>query len=365
MDVVAKAIDVPIECRRDPREAKVNRKVMELETQASNAAFRPLRVAVVGVGKFGRLHAKHYAQNKNAALVAVVDTNAEAADAVAGKFGCAALYDYRALIGKVDAVSVVVPTSSHFDISYALLDAGIDALVEKPLADTIASADALMRLADRRGRILQVGHIERFSSCFRALSERVRNPLYFECYRIAPWNERNLDTDVIFDLMIHDIDIIVGLAGSDIVDVSAVGTRLFSNKVDLANARLTFASGCVANITASRVSHKVERSMRVFQPGSYVVCDFVTRRILSFRMSGEVGKAGMDAVVAEVTEAPREDSLANEINAFLSCVRHKTRPTVDGRAGSEAVRIAETVNKSIHQHSANANALGLSQTLSS
>ena len=226
-----------------------------MENQSSDAPISPLRVAVVGVGNFGRLHAKHYAQNKNAELVAVVDTVAEAADAVGREFGCAALYDYRALIGKVDAVSVVVPTSSHFDIANALLDAGIDALVEKPLTDTIASADALMRLADRDGRILQVGHIERFSSCFRVLTERVRNPLYFESYRIAPWKERNLDTDVIFDLMIHDIDIILGLAGSEVVDVSAVGTRLFSDKVDLANARLTFASGCVANITASRVSH--------------------------------------------------------------------------------------------------------------
>ena len=333
-----------------------------MENQSSDAPFSPLRVAVVGVGNFGRLHAKHYAQNKNAELVAVVDTVAEAADAVGREFGCAALYDYRALIGKVDAVSVVVPTSSHFDIANALLDAGIDALVEKPLTDTIASADALMRLADRDGRILQVGHIERFSSCFRVLTERVRNPLYFESYRIAPWKERNLDTDVIFDLMIHDIDIILGLAGSEVVDVSAVGTRLFSDKVDLANARLTFASGCVANITASRVSHKVERSLRVFQPASYVVCDFVTRRILTFRMSGEVGKSGMDAVVGEVTEAPREDSLANEIDAFLSCVRHRARPTVDGRAGLEAVTIAQKVNDSIQQHLANANALGSNKT---
>ena len=168
----------------------------------------------------------------------------------------------------------------------------------------------------------------------------------------------DLDADVIFDLMIHDIDIIVGLAGSNVVDVSAVGTRLFSDKVDLANARLTFASGCVANITASRVSHKVERSLRVFQPGSYLVCDFVTHRIFTYTTKGEPGKKGLDGIASKVIEVPREDSLANEIEEFLSCVRNRTRPTVDGRAGVEAVRIAEQVNDSIQRHLMNANQSG-------
>ena len=260
-----------------------------MEIQQFDGALRPIRVAVVGVGHFGRFHTKHYAENKNAELVAVVDTNSLAADAVAAEFGCAALYDHRALFGKVDAVSVAVPTAQHFAVAAELLEAGIDTLVEKPLSDTIASAESLMNTAERRDRILQVGHIERFSACFRALAGKVRRPLYLESKRISPWTERSLDSDVIFDLMIHDIDIVLGLADSKVIDVGAVGTRLFSDKVDLANARLTFESGCVANITASRVSQKVERSLRVFQPGGYLVCDFVTHHILTYTKTDEPG----------------------------------------------------------------------------
>jgi len=283
-------------------------------------------------------------------LVAVVDADPATADAVAREYGCAALYDHRDLRGRVDAASVVVPTSQHFAIAGELHEAGIDTLVEKPLSDTIASAESLMERAESRKLILQVGHIERFSSCFRALTGMVRAPMYFESNRISPWQERNLDADVIFDLMIHDIDIILGLADSNVIDVSAVGTRLFSDKVDLANARLIFESGCVANITASRVSHKVERSLRVFQPGSYLVCDFVTHRIFTYTAKGDPRKGSVGAVASNVVDVPREDSLANEIDEFLSCVRNRTRPTVDGRAGVEAVRIAEQVNDSIQRH---------------
>ena len=325
-----------------------------MKTQSSDGGSKPIRVAVVGTGHFGRYHAKHYAQNPHAELVAVVDSNPETADAVAREFGCAALYDHRDLIGRVDAASVVVPTSLHFAVASELQEAGIDTLVEKPVTDTLASAETLMRRAEHSDLILQVGHIERFSACFKAMTAKVRNPLYFESNRIAPWKDRNLDVDVIFDLMIHDIDIILGLANSSVVDVSAVGTRLFNDKVDLANARLIFESGCVANITASRVSHKIERSLRVFQPGSYVVCDFVSHRIFTYTIDGEPGKVSLDDIASEMIEVPRSDSLASEIDEFLTCVRGRTRPTVDGRAGFEAVRIAEQVNDSIQRHLLNA-----------
>jgi len=321
-----------------------------LNTQATDREFERLRVAVVGAGHFGRFHARHYAQNENAELVAVVDTDKEVADSLARELGCVALYDHRELKGRVSAASVVVPTFQHYAVASELHENGIDTLVEKPLTNNIASAEALTSSAANAGLILQVGHIERFSSCFRALAGKVHKPLYFESHRIAPWNERNLDVDVIFDLMIHDIDIIIGLAGSPVVDVSAVGTRLFSDKVDLANARITFDSGCVANITASRVSHKIERSLRVFQPRSYVVCDFVAHRILSFEIAGEIGKLDAEAIASEIIDVPREDSLANEINEFLYCVRHRARPKVDGQAGLEAVKIAQQVNDSIRRH---------------
>lgn len=321
-----------------------------MNTQSDDRARRPVRVAVVGTGHFGRFHARHYAQNKNAELVAVVDIDHGAADSIAAELGCAALYDHRALIGRIDAASVVVPTGQHFAVAVELQEAGIDTLVEKPLSDTIASAQSLMRTAERRDLILQVGHIERFSSCFKVLAGKVRRPLYFESNRISPWTERGLDADVVFDLMIHDIDIILGLADSSVSDVSAVGTRLFSDKVDLANARLTFESGCVANITASRVSHKVERSLRVFQPGSYLVCDFVTHRVFTYALKGEFGALDASAVDSTVLEVKREDSLGNEIDEFLSCVRQRRRPTVNGRVGVEAVKIAEQVNDSIRRH---------------
>lgn len=309
-----------------------------------------LKVAVVGVGRFGRFHARHLAETPLADLVAVVDTNHDAADAVAREYGCVPFYDHRDLIGKVDAASVVVPASSHFAVAHDLLQGGIDTLVEKPLCDDIGSAERLTGLAHEKGRILQVGHIERFSSCFRALVPRVEKPVYFECNRISPWHDRILDADVIFDMMIHDIDMIIGLAKSKVVDVSAVGTQLFSGKLDLANARLIFESGCVANITASRVSHKVERSLRVFQPGSYMVCDFVAHRIFRYSLKGDVSQISAKDIAIEVLDIPREDSLANEIAEFLTCVRQRKKPTVDGQAGLEAVKIAAELNASVRKY---------------
>lgn len=312
-----------------------------------------MRAAVVGVGRFGRFHAMHMAKNKRIELVAVVDTNTETADAIAREYGCAALYDHRELNGLVDAASVVVPASAHFEVTRDLLDAGIDTLVEKPLCDNVEAAEALLLQAEQKNLILQVGHIERYSSCFRALADKVEKPLYFESNRISPWNDRILDADVIFDLMIHDIDMIVGLAKSKVVDVSAVGTKLFSDKVDLANARLTFESGCVANITASRVSHKVERSLRVFQPGTYMVCDFVSHRIFKYRVKGQPDRLSADVIDSETTNVPREDSLANEIDAFVTCVQDRTQPLVDGKTGLEAVKIAQMLTDSISAHLTN------------
>ena len=310
----------------------------------------PVRVAVVGAGRFGARHARAFARAPGAQLVAVVDVDHAAADALAQELGCEAVYDHRDLYGRIDAASIVVPASLHFALASDLANAGIDLLVEKPMTDAPATAEALVALAGERNLVLQVGHIERFSSCFRALEERMMRPLYFESNRIAPFAERNLDVDVIFDLMIHDIDIVIGLARSKVVDVNAVGTQLFSEKVDLANARLTFELGAVANITASRVSYKVVRNLRIFQPGCYLVCDFVAHRIFTYSVKGELGRIGVDAVAMETVEVPRGDSLASEIEAFLECVRTRSRPSVDGHAGHEAVEIAQEINDSIQGH---------------
>lgn len=231
------------------------------------------RVAVVGSGYFGRFHADHYSRNPRAKLVAVVDTDQDRARAVAQEFGAEPAFDYRSIIGKVDAASVAVPTPLHYGIARELIEAGIHVLVEKPLTDSEDTGRRLASLAEARKAILQVGHIERFSSAYRTLANVIADPLYFESYRIAPWRNRGVEVDVILDLMIHDIDMIIGLVASPVAQVDAVGTPVLGKRIDLANARITFESGCIANVTASRVSYKTERRMRVFARNHYLSCD--------------------------------------------------------------------------------------------
>ncbi|RIA45434.1 Gfo/Idh/MocA family protein [Dichotomicrobium thermohalophilum] len=310
----------------------------------------PIRVAVVGAGYFGRFHAKHYAAAPRAKLVAVVDTDEARARTVAAEAGCEYFCDYHSLVGRVDAVSVAAPTPAHFQIARDLMAAGLHVFVEKPLTDSVESASTLAELAESQGRVLQVGHVERYSAAFRALAKRVTRPLYIESYRIAPWRERGVEVDVILDLMIHDIDIVMGLVGSPVTQVEAVGTPVLSGTTDLANARLVFESGCVANITASRVSYKTERRVRVFQPNQYVICDMAEGRIFQYQLRGNPAVEGPAAIASDSVEIPKEDSLANEISEFLDCVATGRRPTVDGRAGCEAVRVAGMINASIGAH---------------
>ncbi len=202
-----------------------------------------IRVAVVGTGYFGRFHANHYSRNPRAKLVAVVDANEERARAVAAEFGAEPVFDYRSVIGRVDAASVAVPTTLHYEVARPLIEAGINVLIEKPITETVESATALTKLAEERNVVLQVGQIERFSSSYRALSTLIADPLYFESYRIAPWKERGIEVDVILDLMIHDIDMIMGLVPSRVATVDAVGTPVLGRSIDLANARITFEFG--------------------------------------------------------------------------------------------------------------------------
>jgi predicted dehydrogenase len=316
----------------------------------SPAAARPIRVAVVGVGYFGRFHAQQYAANKGATLVAVTDVVEDTARAVAAEFGCDAAVDHRLLIGRVDAVSIAVPTPHHAAVARDLIEAGVHVLVEKPMTDDVESASALVACAESRGALLQVGHIERFSACYRELARKVTRPLYIESNRIAPWRERGTDVDVVFDLMIHDIDIIMGLVASPIVSVHAVGTPLMSKNVDLANARLAFASGCVANVTASRVSHKSERSLRLFQPNGYHVCDFGNSNIFSYSVKGDITKPNEATIEKQSLMVPKENSLANQIADFLDCVRTGRQPLIDARAGYEAVHVAKLITDSISAH---------------
>jgi predicted dehydrogenase len=309
-----------------------------------------VRVAVVGSGYFGRFHADHYARNKRAELVAVVDTDAERARAVAAEFGAEPAFDFRSIVGKVDAASVAVPTPLHYEIASALIEAGIHVLVEKPLTDSVESGSKLASLAEAKKAILQVGHIERFSSAYRTLAEVIAEPLYFESYRIAPWKNRGVEVDVILDLMIHDIDMIIGLVDSPVAQVDAVGTPVLGKRIDLANARITFESGCVANVTASRVSYKTERRMRVFARNHYLNCDLGEGRIYGYRLRGDPMVDGLAAIAAETYEIEKQDSLGNEIDAFLDCILTGSKPVVDGRAGCEALRVAGLINDSIEEH---------------
>ncbi|HET9274213.1 MAG TPA: Gfo/Idh/MocA family oxidoreductase [Methyloceanibacter sp.] len=309
-----------------------------------------VRVAVVGSGYFGRFHADHYARNDRAELVAIVDTDAERARAVAGEFGGEPVSDFGSIIGKVDAASVAVPTPQHYDVARALIGAGIHVLVEKPLTDSEETGRELTKLAEARKTVLQVGHIERFSSAYRTLSKMISQPLYFESYRIAPWKNRGVEVDVILDLMIHDIDMIIGLVGSPVAQVEAVGTPVLGRRIDIGNARITFESGCIANVTASRVSYKTERKMRVFARNQYLSCDLGEGRINGYRLEGDPMTDGLAAIAAETYEIEKQDSLANEIDAFLDCVTKGERPLVDGWAGCEALRVASLINQSIEEH---------------
>ena len=307
-------------------------------------------MAVVGAGYFGRLHAKHYAANPAARLVAVVDIDPTRADAVTAEFGGESVDDFRKLAGRVAAASVAVPTSRHFEVAKGLLESGVHILVEKPITDTVESAKVLTQLAEKHRRVLQVGHIERFSGTYRVLAGEVRRPLYIESYRVSPWKQRAGEVDVVLDLMIHDIDIIQGLVGLPVTAVHAVGTPVINPTADLANARIMFGTGCVATVTASRISYKSERRIRIFQPNRYIIGDFANNRVDSYTVKGDPIAEGLAAIKFDSIEVPKEDSLANEIAEFMDCVASGRKPRVDGWEGCEALRVAKMVTDSIGEH---------------
>jgi predicted dehydrogenase len=307
-------------------------------------------VAVVGAGVFGSRHAEKYAATPDARLLAVVDTDRARAGAVAARFGCAALTDLADLPAEVAAASVATPTSTHHAVASALIDRGVHVLVEKPLADRVDHAEALARLAADRGLVLQVGHIERFSPVFAALRAAVTRPLFIESGRIAPFSGRSADVDVVLDLMIHDIDLLLALVDAPLESVEAVGAPVLTEQEDIANARLRFANGCVANVTASRISQKTERRIRVFQPASYVAADMAALTVTRVIRDGAGFQGGEDRF-------EKGDALAAEVAAFLRAVRGEAPPPVTGRDGVEAVRAAIAIADSLRAHRARIEAL--------
>ena len=308
----------------------------------------PIKVAVVGVGYLGRFHAEKFARLGAAELVGVVDADPERAASVARSVGCQAFGDHRELLGQVQAVSVVTPTVHHFQVAKDFLAAGADVMCEKPMTTTLEEADELIALARDQGRILQVGHLERFNPAVEGMFSRAKQPMFIEVNRIAPFKARATDVDVTLDLMIHDLDIILALVGEDPVEVRAKGVPVLGPHADLVNARLEFSGGCVANLTASRLALKDERKMRLFQPDAYLSLDFAKRRLLV--VNGVEYRPGkIPKVKAERPRFPKSDPLEKELSAFLDSVVARTAPRVDGAAGRRALACAMSVKACVDQ----------------
>jgi predicted dehydrogenase len=301
------------------------------------------RVGVIGVGALGQHHARVYAELPEATLVGVYDRDAERAREVAARHGCRAFAEADALAREVDAVSVAVPTEAHHAVAGALLDAGKHVLVEKPITASLGEADDLIARAAARGVRLQVGHVERFNPALDILREAVAQPRFVEAHRLGAFSPRSLDVDVVLDLMIHDLDIVLWLDGSDPVQVDAVGVPVLTPRVDIANARLRFASGLIANLTASRVSADRVRKFRVFAPRTYVSVDLAAREARVYRLSEAIGENNRPDIDVQTTKGQQEEPLRRQLAAFVHAVRTGERPVVAGEDGRRALALARTV----------------------
>ncbi len=301
---------------------------------------RILKVAVVGVGHLGQHHARIYAELPGAELIALADVADARRREVGGRLRVPTVADYRTLLGKVDAVSVAVPTAAHHQIARAFLEAGSDVLVEKPMTRTLAEAEDLVTVARAGERILQVGHSERYNGAVQVLAREVRDPAFIEVHRMGPFPGRGADVDVVLDLMIHDIDIILALVKSPLARVTAIGVPVVSGQVDIANARLEFASGCVANITASRVTGERLRKIRVYQRDTCFVLDYASQELHLLRQSGPPGMGKLTRVEVPVARA---EPLRQELADFLHSVRTRRPPLVSGEVAREAVAVAARI----------------------
>jgi predicted dehydrogenase len=300
------------------------------------------RVAVIGAGSFGKNHVRVVRESTRAELMYVVDTDITRAREHAGEVKTTA--DYRDVMGQVDAAILAVPTVLHAEIGCALLKAGIDVLVEKPIAPVLEEADKLVDAAERGGRILQVGHLERFNPAVIALERAATLPLFFEIHRMSVFTLRSLDVDVVLDLMIHDLDIVLALARAELKDIRAAGISILSPKVDIANVRLEFADGCIANLTASRVSTEKVRKLRLFQPRQYISIDYAKQSAAVFTVGGPEGIA-FDQLPVESAEP-----LKLQFDAFLDAVETRKPPKLSGSTARKTLEIALAILDKIKEH---------------
>jgi len=298
-----------------------------------------LKIGVIGVGYLGRFHAQKYASLPDTELIGVADVNPERARQVAQEFNTRACTDYRELLPLVAAVSVAVPTSAHFEVVRDALAAGLPVLVEKPISVTVAEADTLVAQARDQGSILMVGHLERFNSAMEELKSRVNQPRFIESHRLSFFKDRGTDVDVVLDLMIHDLDHVLNLVPSPVAEIRAAGISVLTDRVDLANVRLEFEDGCIANLTASRMSFKSMRKFRLFQSDAYLAVDFENRELtIASRKEGALGP--LPGVALETKRFPQEDVLLKEIISFVDAVRRGQEPLISGAAGRAALALA-------------------------
>lgn len=324
-----------------------------------------IRVAVVGCGAFGRNHARVYRQlalENRAELIAVVDKDSARAQAIAKEFGTQAFASTEDLIGKVDAASLAVPTVNHLEVARQLMEGGADVLIEKPLAASLAEADELIAIGARTGRIAQCGHLERFNPAVMAAVPLVTQPMFFEVHRLSVFTPRSLDVDVVMDLMIHDLDIVLSLVKSQIREIRAVGLPIISKKVDIANVRVEFGTGCIANFTASRVSTERVRKLRFFQPHQYISIDYARQDVISIRvderaaaalMRGDAPATALGLAPGIALDKPKVESrepLRTEIESFIDSVRSRRPPAVSLKNGRDALALALKINTEIAEH---------------
>jgi predicted dehydrogenase len=303
----------------------------------------PIRTAVIGVGYLGRFHAQKYRHLADSTLVGVVDAHAETAQRVAAELQVEAFSDHRLLLGRVDAVSIAVPTPLHFQVARDFLERGVHVLVEKPITTTVEEAQTLIEIAAKQGSVLQVGHLERFNPAIVAAAGILKTPRFVESHRLAPFKQRGTDVSVVLDLMIHDIDLIQELVGAPITAIDASGSAIFSNDLDIANARIRFANGCVANTTASRVSLKQERKIRIFQDDAYLSIDLQQKILTVIRKKGDAPVESPAQVSIDEQSFDQGDALLDEIAAFLKAIREGTPPVVTGEHGMRALETATRI----------------------
>jgi predicted dehydrogenase len=301
---------------------------------------KAVRVAVVGVGYLGRHHARILGALPGVELAAVVDVNRPRAEEVAAANGTRACFDYRELLGSVDAVTIAVPTALHAAIGGAFLDAAVPALVEKPLARSVEEADQLLAAAQRGGATLAVGHTERFNPAVVAATPLLADPRFIEVHRLGTFPERSLDIDVVFDLMIHDLDVVLSIVKADVDSVEAVGVPVLTPRVDIANARIRFANGCIANVTASRISRDRVRKIRFFQPAAYLSIDYAAQKIELYRLERGGGTASIAGGEVPVVN---EEPLKRELVDFVDAVRSGRDPIVTGVQGRRALSLAQQI----------------------